>query len=100
MSGRGSGFSGGHDVIAVLPIATLAECRLCLVALLEYNAITRNRYVWPDTQNTHTDAFFSEFSVSKSSSYNYSQRIALTSKYDPDSYKVPTKMLLKLLYEQ
>ena len=47
-TGRGSGFSGGRDVITALLIATLAECRLCLVALFEYTAITRNRYVPPD----------------------------------------------------
>jgi len=35
MMGLGNGFSGGRDVITALPIATLAECRLCLLALLE-----------------------------------------------------------------
>jgi len=35
MTGRGSGFSGGRGVITALPIATLADSRLCLVARLE-----------------------------------------------------------------
>jgi len=47
MTGLGSGFSGGRDVITTLPIATLAECRLCLLSLFEYSAVTRNRYTRP-----------------------------------------------------
>lgn len=56
ITGRGSGFSGGRDVITTLPIATFAECRLCRLSLFEYRAVTRNRYTRPDHKTTYYTA--------------------------------------------